>query len=679
MRCLAPLILSVLLAPLARAQTCSSAATALVLSGGGAKGLAHIGVLRVLDSLGIRPDIVVGASMGALIGGMYASGYSGREIDSLARALPIAGLFRTYQPQAPRSLGLLQPLVVLEQGAGRFLLQTATIREPQVNALVNAAMLRGNLLARGNFDSLPIPFRAVATDLANRVPVVLGSGDLAQAVRASVAIPLIFAPESLDGRLLSDGGLSANIPIAVARDAGAERVIVSDATEQLADSVNLYSPLILADRLLGFLFHQPMDSLRPGDILIQPSVEGFTSLNFSAARVDQLIRNGRAAADTILPLMRCPPQRLAVPDSLPSRVTGVRIASSNPSERLAVERLLGLGLSDTLDLPLLRSRIHQLGEFEAFRSVWLAPRGVGDSVSFDVSVQRAARRIAGLGLAYDNELGGRMWAGGVDYRLFGLALEGSSAVLLGDLQQELLLGIRRNYQLGRQLMRPTVTARLGLESVRQFSDQGEELDPASTREAVGFLGIERAFGSGWQVALGLSGHAWHEPGLNQSTAGAMLRWLRITESGLPLVEVDLHWTGVYGRAQVQATSFLRAGPFQLQPRFRLGWGEHLPLQSTFPLGGDDGFPGLHLGERRGDREALLGLMFTYDLISPFVVRVEAVTGRSAAGGGLLDSTGWLAGIRGGVGAHTPVGPIRVEYGLASNGRGALFVRLGRWF
>src|SRR5215210_7035575 len=189
------------------AQACRPAPTALVLSGGGAKGLAHIGVLRVLDSLGIRPDLVVGTSMGAMVGGMYASGYTAREIDSLARALPIGGLFRTYQPRAPRSLGLLQPLIVLEQGTGRFILQTASIREPEVNALVNAAMLRGNLLARGDFDALPIPFRAVATDLADRVPVVLGSGDLAQAVRASVAIPLIFAPESLEGRLLSDGGL----------------------------------------------------------------------------------------------------------------------------------------------------------------------------------------------------------------------------------------------------------------------------------------------------------------------------------------------------------------------------------------------------------------------------------------------------------------------------------------
>ena len=94
--------------PLA-AQSCSDGPVALVLSGGGAKGIAHIGVLRVLDSLGVRPDLVVGSSMGAVIGAMYASGYSGREIDSLARTLPLSSLFRTYAPRAPRSLGPLQP------------------------------------------------------------------------------------------------------------------------------------------------------------------------------------------------------------------------------------------------------------------------------------------------------------------------------------------------------------------------------------------------------------------------------------------------------------------------------------------------------------------------------------------------------------------------------------------
>src|SRR3954454_19373171 len=237
----------------ARAQSCPSPPTALVLSGGGAKGLAHIGVLRILDSLGIRPDMVVGSSMGAIIGALYASGYTGREIDSLARSLPISDLFRTYQPRGPRSWGPVQPLLLWEQGQRGFNLQSALVAETAVNALVNAAMLRGNLLARGNFDSLPIPFRAVATDLAHRETVVLKSGDLAQAVRASAAVPLLFAPERRDGRFLTDGGLSANIPVAVARAEGAERVIVVDATEHPADSLDAYSPLIVADRLVQLL------------------------------------------------------------------------------------------------------------------------------------------------------------------------------------------------------------------------------------------------------------------------------------------------------------------------------------------------------------------------------------------------------------------------------------------
>ena len=106
MRFALSLLILLVSAPL-RGQECRPERVALVLSGGGAKGLAHIGVLRVLDSLGIRPDLVVGTSMGAVIGGMYASGYTGRQIDSLARTLPLASLFRTYQPRVPRSLGPL--------------------------------------------------------------------------------------------------------------------------------------------------------------------------------------------------------------------------------------------------------------------------------------------------------------------------------------------------------------------------------------------------------------------------------------------------------------------------------------------------------------------------------------------------------------------------------------------
>jgi predicted acylesterase/phospholipase RssA len=662
------------------AQQCQPEPTALVLSGGGAKGLAHIGVLRVLDSLGVRPSLIVGSSMGAFVGAMYASGYTGGQIDSLARSLPLSDLFRTYQPRAPRSLGVLQPLVIWEQGGRRFNLQSASVSESEVNSLVNAAMLRGNLLARGNFDSLPIRFRAVAANLADRSAVVIGTGDLARAVRASIAIPFLFAPESLDNRILADGGLAANIPVAAARAAGAERIIVSDATERLSDSVDLYSPVVLADRLLGFLFQQPADSLLPGDILIRPAVEGFTGLDFSRSKVDALIRGGTKAAETALAHVDCPARGgVYTSRDLPRRVTRVGYQSKNSSERLALSRLLGLGLTDTLSPALLRSRIRNLATAEAFQAVWLSPRGAGDSVSFEVSARRAPRRTAGLGLAYDNELGGRMWVGAVDRRLFDLSLEGSSAFRLGEFRKELYLGFRRYYQVAQQLMTPTLSARLASESVRRFDASGDELNAAETREALGFLGIERAFDRSWQLELGLAGHDWHEPGRDLATLGGTGKISKLGRSSAQLFDAELVWTGVYRRARVEGEGVVTVAGLRLRPRLRLGWGDHLPLQAMMPLGGDDGFPGLHLGERRGDREGFASVLFTYNLKGPFVGRLEIAGGRSAVGGAFLDEKGWLAGARAGIGADTPVGPIRFEYGVTTTGRGAVFVRLGQWF
>jgi NTE family protein len=667
------------------AQECRPPRTALVLSGGGAKGIAHIGVLRTLDSLGIRPDLIVGTSMGAVVGALYAGGYSGRELDSLARALPLSRLFRSYQPQAPRSLGALQPLVIWEQGERSFSLQSAAIVEAEINALVNLAMLRGNLLARGDFDSLPIPFRAIATDLASRQAVVLSSGDLAQAIRASVAIPLLFAPERIDGRYLVDGGLSANIPVQVARDAGAEAVIVSDATEHPADSIDVYAPLIVANRLVEFLFQQPTDSLAEGDVLVRPDVDGFTSLNFSRRNIARLLGLGRAAADTTLPLLACPPRQEgseADPSrALPTRVTRVRIDDANASERLALERLLGLGLSDTLDLDLLRSRLRHLGlASEAYHSVWLRPTGAGDSVAFDLELRRAARRVAALGLAYDNELGGRMWAGAVDRRFLGRALEGSGAVFLGELRKELYAGLRRNFQVGRHLLDPTLTIRLATEDVRRFDDSGDELDEAETREAVGFIGAERLLPGGWELAAGAVGHAWHEAERGDlSTVGVMARVTRVSRTHGRVVHAEALWTGVYQQARVAAELAGRLGVVRVTPRIRLAWGDGLPLQARFPLGGDDGFPGLHIGERRGDREAMLGVMFTFPLRGPLLARLELATGRTSRGGAILSDGGWVGGVRAGLGAETPVGPVRFEYGYSTEERGALLVRLGRWF
>src|ERR1043166_632762 len=296
------LVVALLAAAPARAQQCPPGPLALVLAGGGAKGFAHVGVLRALDSLGVRPELVVGTSIGAIVGALYAGGLSGREIDSLTRALPLVDVVRTIANRTPHVWGSLLPLVLWEQGPRGFAVTTEGIHELRANAVLNRILLRGNLLARGNFDLLPIRFRAVATDLRTREAEVLRGGDLAQAVRASSAIPLVFTPGRIGERVLVDGGLSANLPVTGPRAAGAPRRIVVDLKEDPADadSVDLSSPASVAGRLASFLFTQPPDSLGPDDVYIRPDVRGFGNLDFQPKPRDRLVANGLAAAGSIL-------------------------------------------------------------------------------------------------------------------------------------------------------------------------------------------------------------------------------------------------------------------------------------------------------------------------------------------------------------------------------------------
>jgi hypothetical protein len=139
------------------------------------------------------------------------------------------------------------------------------------------------------------------------------------------------------------------------------------------------------------------------------------------------------------------------------------------------------------------------------------------------------------------------------------------------------------------------------------------------------------------------------------------------------------WSGTFRRAHAELATEISAGRVALTPRARAGWGEFLPLQSQFPLGGDEGFPGIPVHGLRGDREVFAGLQAAYAVIPSLSVRLLVAGGRSAVGGPLVDSEGWLGGIRAGIGLDTPVGPVLAEYGFASDGRNLLFVRIGRWF
>lgn len=685
MRALTPVALVLtLLVPRSAAAQWSCAApgrTALVLAGGGAKGLAHIGVLRVLDSAGVRPDLIVGSSMGAIVGALYASGYSAREIDSLARVVPLESLFRTAVPDLPRSFGVLHPVITWEQTERGLVLQRAAIHEAPVNAWLDATLLRGNLEARGDFARLPIPFYAVATDLERRAPVPIGGGDLAQAVRASVAIPLAFEPVELDGRYLADGGLAANTPARVARGLGATRLIISDLFQRQDDSVDFTSPVTIAEYLLRYLFRQPGDTAYAGDLVIRSDVTGIGNLDFTTAALDTADRRGAAAARAALTgISPCPPRPAPPPGTAPI-LASVTTHGLRPAVQRDLLRQLALVPGQRIDTTALRTGLLDLARSDRFRGVWLDPESTDgpDSVRLSLNAMPAPTRIAGLGLAYDGELGARLWAGAVDRRILDRAVEASAVGFLGGLDNRLVLGLRRTWR-HTAAPRPTLTATIADQRFPTFDSAGDQMAQLHTRQAVGFAGLEVLVGSSWVVDAGVEGRLWEEPTADrQRSGGVVLRVVRADPDRDGRFTLDAEWSDHYRLVSLDWEAPFRWGAVTLTPRLRGTVGETLPLQLTVPLGGDDGFPGLHLYEVRGDHEAFGSFSAAVPFAGPVAITGEVAAGQAGSGSAAIALDNWRLGARVGLRISTPLGDARLEYGATRGFRDQILLRVGRWF
>ncbi len=279
----------------------------LVLSGGGARGMAHIGVLDVLEQLKIPIDCIAGTSMGAVVGGLYASGMSARDIDRTMRSVDWQEAFRDAPPRRDLAFRRKQDdrnfLVRLPLGLkhGQVLLPKGFIQGQKLQETLRQLTL--SFSNTTDFDTLPTPFRAVATDLESGAAVLLDKGDLAIAMRASISAPGVFAPVDYQGRLLVDGGLAENLPIDVARDMHADILIVSDVSFPLLNRGQLDSALSISNQMLAILVRKDSDrqkeTLGAQDVLISPVLGSAPSTDFTIAA--GTIVQGEAAARAAAP------------------------------------------------------------------------------------------------------------------------------------------------------------------------------------------------------------------------------------------------------------------------------------------------------------------------------------------------------------------------------------------
>jgi NTE family protein len=268
----------------------------LVLSGGGAKGFAHIGVLKVLEEAGVKIDYIGGTSMGAVIGGLYASGYNAAQIDSIFQATDFSKLLSDYIPRSSKSFyekrneelyALVLPFSNLKLGI------------PQA---LSKGMYNYNLLSRitrnvndtKEFSKLPIPFLCIATNIETGEEVLLDKGNLAQAMIASSAFPSLFSPVEIDGKILVDGGVVNNYPIEEVRKLGADIIIGVDVQNDLLDRDQLKDATKILVQITNLQSMERMKrNIKNTDIYIKPDITQYGVISFDKGK--EIITKGEEA------------------------------------------------------------------------------------------------------------------------------------------------------------------------------------------------------------------------------------------------------------------------------------------------------------------------------------------------------------------------------------------------
>lgn len=276
----------------------------LVLSGGGAKGLAHVGVIKALEERGIKISGIVGTSMGAIIGGLAASGYDGAELEKIFLELNMFALFSDAEDKNLHAQSSSKPVIKLsydEKGRliGRMgLMEGKKIYEEMLKYTSHVKCY--------DFMSLPVPFAAVATDLETGEAVVITKGNLASAMRASMSLPGIFAPWPYEDKLLIDGGLVANLPVRIAKELFPDcPVIAVDVTGKLMQKEQVRSMIDVLDQTVSMMTAKNVqEDLQYADVVIRPNVEDVSLMSF--ANTGEIMDRGFKAAleqmDTITAL-----------------------------------------------------------------------------------------------------------------------------------------------------------------------------------------------------------------------------------------------------------------------------------------------------------------------------------------------------------------------------------------
>lgn len=714
---------SILLALPAYAAECIG----LVLGGGGARGAAHIGVLKVLERERVPICRIAGTSMGAIVGGMYAAGYSPDEIEQILVSIDWQDVLNDDPPREDfpmrRKNDTLRYLMNFRLGVrdGAIQLPRGAIQGQKLLLLLRRLTL--HTWQTPDFDHLPIPFRAVAANIVTGEQVVFAEGDLALAIRASMSVPAVFAPIRVDGRLLVDGGIVNNVPVDIAYAMGADRVIVVDVGAPLAAEEDLNSPFSITMQMLDVLMQQRtaevLAKMSPDDIKIHPQLGDLGSASFDRSR--DAVPLGEAAAEQQLarlePLSVSPEEYAAFQKGHrrtrfdPPLIAFLEVLKTRSTTAGYVERKLEGFVGEPLDVAELERAIgvaFGLGNYE--RIAWNPVEREGETGVEVLPVDKGwGPNFLAFGLQINDDFGGRNdYQLGIEYTMTGLNSYGGEWRTRGEIGR--ITGLRSEYfqpygELGQFFAQPFLEYRAFDQPVR-IDDMVQSIYRIR-RSALGFdVGYE--FGGNSRVYAGvLRGHG----NANVSVGGADFEDFSENIGALRLGYIrdtldDANFPGSGSRGEVRVQSLVDAlgasndgeiaeitwdkalshGPNRVLfgTRLHATWGDPGVFDGLAPLGGFTNLSGYHERELLGENAALFRTVYYRRLgDSGQLFSVPAFVGGSLEAGNVYQDRDDLISLENlifagsvFVGIDSPFGPIFLAYGRADTGEGSMYLNFG---
>ena len=697
----------------------------LVLSGGGTKGGAHIGVIRALEEHNVKVSYVVGTSVGAIIGAMYATGLTADEIEAAIAAIDWDDVLRDEPARGSVPIEMKRDdfdfLVQARMGFsnGQLKLPLGVTQGQKVTQLLRRLLQRSEGVI--DFDQLEIPFRAVATSLTSGEAVVMAHGDLALSVRASMSLPGVFAPVEVGGHYLVDGGIAANLPIDVARQMGADRVIAVDITSPLLRRKDIDSVLSVTQQIVNMITRRNADeqiaTLAPTDIMIRPDVQEIDTLDF--ANVLDAMAPGYEASQSVsdelqelaaltVQIQR-EPQTLSTAPAARPMIEFVDVADNSGLGADVVQARLGIEVPEPYDRRVLDQRISRLYGSGLYQSIDYA------------LIERDGKK----GLAIDAQA--KAW--GPDYLQFGLQLEedfssdanfniGVAYLKTGlnalGAQWRTRLNLGAQQGISSQWSQPwTPDGRLfsrfeasyERNNIRLYVDDDDPVGELRVQESGVTASIGRQLGSASEVELAwqrLWGTASEFVGFfdiptekfdigefsltyrhdtlnrtNRPSDGSLIRITALESGGV---------TGGENYQQVHAAAIkafkIGSGQFTVATIVGATVEDDAPIQSYFILGGLGRLSGHPVERFRGQHIGFLRLNGSKDIVRS---KVPLFVGASVEVGNTWNSAfhegpdNWITAGSLYAGLNSPIGPVYLATGFSEGGQKSIYLSLGNPF